>query len=119
MKNRLKQIGIVLAMVVAMLIGLNLWLIDGINGLFWGSLFKEDTVYAVAYTDSGWRAVRIGMAEDDVRRLIGQPLQVWTNEDATVSMGWSRSPGDTHYRCRALEFSKGRVAAKYAEFYVD
>ncbi len=119
MKKRLKQIAVAMAAVAAMIIGIHLWLIDGIGGLIWGSLFQEDTAYAAGYTARGWRAVRLGMAEDDVRGRIGQPLQVWTNQDGSVGMRWSHSPGDTHYRCRVLQFDNGRVTEKHAEFYVD
>ena len=119
MKKRLKQISVALAAVAVILVGIHHWLIDGIDGLIWGSLLQEDTAYAAGYTDHGWRTVRTGMTEDGVRDLIGQPLQVWTNQGGSVGMRWSRSPGDTHYRCRVLQFSNGRVSEKHTEFYVD
>ena len=119
MKRRLRRIAIVLAVLAAFLTGLHIWLIDGIGGLIWGLFFREDTVFAAGYTDSGWRSVRVGMTEDDVTGRIGEPLQVWTNQDASVGMRWSKSPGDTHYRCRFLQFNNGRVSEKHAKFYVD
>jgi len=119
MKRKVKLIAVGLAAVAAIIVCVHLWLIDGIDGLIWGVLSQEDTAYAAGYTDHGWRAVRTGMTEDGVRDRIGEPLQVWTNQDGTVGMRWSRSPGDTDYRCRVLEFSNGRVAAKHAEYYVD
>jgi len=119
MKRRWKQVAVALVAVSAILVCLHRWLIDGIDGLIWGALFQEDTAYAAGYTDHGWRTARRGMTEEGVLDRIGVPLQVWTNQDGSVGMRWSRSPGDTHYRCRALEFSNGRVSEKYAEFYVD
>ena len=119
MKRRLKQIAVALAAVAAILVGIHLWLIDGIDGLIWGSLFQEDSAYATGYTDHGWRAVRTGMTEDGARSHLGQPLQVWTNQDGSVGMRWSRSPGDSNYRCRVLQFRDGKVAEKHAEFYLD
>ena len=119
MKRRLKQTALALAVVALVMIGLHMWLIDGLGGLIWGSLFQEDTAYAAGYTDGGWRAVRIGMSSAEVTGIIGEPLQMWTNQDATVGMRWSKSPGDTNYRCRVLQFNNGRVSEKHAEYYVD
>ena len=119
MKKRLKQIAVGFVVVAVVAIGLHMWLIDGIGGLIWGSLFQEDTAYAARYTYSKWRTVRTSMTEADVKAKIGEPLQIWTNKDATVGMRWSRSPGDTHYRCRVLQFENGKVSEKHAEFYVD
>jgi|GEM_PF-3159501 len=119
MKKRLRQIAITLVVVAVILIGLHMWLIDGIGGLILGAFFQEDTAYATGYTDHEWRAVRIGMTEDEVRGRIGQPLEIWTNQISSVGMRWSKSPGDTHYRCRVLQFNNGRVSKKHAEFYVD
>jgi hypothetical protein len=119
MKKRLIKASVAVAVIAITLIGVHTWLIDGLDGLIWGSLFQEDTEYAAYYTDGGWRAVRIGMKEADVKATIGAPLQVWTNQDASVGMRWSRSPGDTHFRCRVLQFGDGKVTGKHAEFYVD
>lgn len=119
MKKTLKWMCAVLGLVAITLLSLHIWLIDGLDGLIWGSLFQEDTAYATGYSDSAWRSVRIGMAQADVHAAIGEPLQIWTNEDASVGMSWSSSPGDTHYRCRVLQFRDGHVLEKHAEFYVD
>lgn len=119
MKKKLTWMAAVAALSGALLLGLHAWLIDGLDGLLWGALLREDTAYAAGYTAGGWRSIRIGMTQADVRTAIGDPLQGWTNQDSSVSMRWSRSPGDTHYRCRVLQFSEGRVTEKHSEFYVD
>jgi hypothetical protein len=119
MKREVIWIGAVAAVFAASLLGLHAWLIDGLGGLLWGSLFREDTAYAAGYTDRGWRSIRMGMRQADVRASVGDPLQVWTNRDASVGMRWTRSPGDTHYRCRVLQLRDGRVTAKHSAFYVD
>lgn len=99
------------------------YLIDGISGLVFGTLCREDTVYARGYSDSGFRKVRLGMTDQEVEKLIGRPLTTWpTPESASGSntgARWSFSPGDTNYRCRVLLFRDHRVVVKHAEFYVD
>lgn len=119
MKKKLKWIVAGLTMITVALVALHISLIDGLDGMIWASLFQEDTEYAPGYTDRGWRALRIGMTQGEVTAIIGEPLQLWTNEDASVGMRWSRSPGDTDYRCRVLQFKDGRVTEKHSEYYVD
>ncbi len=119
MKRRLIQITITIATTAIAVVALHLSLIDGIGGLVWGALFKEDTMYAPGYTAWGWRTIRVGMPQADVFARIGHPLNEWTNEDGAVVMRWSRSPGDTHYRCRAINMKNKHVTGKWAEFYVD
>jgi hypothetical protein len=98
-------------------------LIDGVSGLILGVLLKEDTVYARGYSDSGFRRVRLGMTDHEVEKLVGRPLTVWPTPEspsgADTGARWSFSPGDTHFRCRALLFKNHRVIEKHAEFYVD
>ena len=100
-------------------VGFNHWLIDGISGEFWSILFGEDTKYASGYSDAAWRRRQIGEALPDVMRDLGAPIDVWTNDDKSLTMRWSISPGDTHYRTRALVVKEGRVVGKWSEFYVD
>jgi hypothetical protein len=99
------------------------YLIDGVSGLLLGAFFREDTVYARGYSDSGFRRVRIGMTDHQVETLIGPPLTAWPipNSPSGADTGerWSFSPGDTHFRCRVLLFRNHRVVVKHAEFYVD
>ncbi len=85
----------------------------------WSRLFEEDTVYASGYSALAWRKVRKGMSLEDVTSRLGEPLTRGSRQDATISMQWSRSPADTHYRCRVLIFEQGVVVRKHSEFYVD
>ena len=119
MKKKWKIISAILASVTLVGFGLNLLLIDGIQGALWGSMFREDTEYADGYTDKGWRTVATGMTVKQVHDAIGEPWDSWSNRDESVVMRWSRSPGDTHYRCRVLTFTNGTVSNKNEEFWVD
>jgi hypothetical protein len=92
--------------------------VDGFPAVILALAFPEDTVYAPGYTDAGFMKVEVGMTREQVYRLIGQPISVWTNSD-TIGERWSRSPGDTHFRCRVLQFSEGKVVDKHSEYYID
>ena len=116
---------LVVVATVAALFNVEQWDLDGLQGVVFGLLLEEDTVYTARYSDAGFRAVRVGMAVAEVEQLIGPPESTWTLKDRGGRIGetaarWSRSPGDTHYRSRVLLFSEtGRVKRKHSEFYVD
>lgn len=81
--------GVILAAIICFLT-FDWYLLDGIDGWFFSSILNfaenEDTVYAVGYTDQGFRQVKRKMSEDDVVKLIGRPLrEVWIYE-ATEEM---------------------------------
>ena len=92
--------------------------IDGVQGMIWGALFHEDTVYAPDYTDSGFMQITTGMNRDKVTGILGPPVDEWSNAGLT-HVRWSKSPGDTHYRRRVVVFTNNIVVEKQAEFYVD
>jgi hypothetical protein len=113
-----------LAVFVASLVGLHLWLIDGLDGWLWSRFLTEDTKYTAGYTDSGFRRVHVGMSETEALSLLGPPQKRWYLDNrstggADTGERWSFSPGDTNFRCRVLLFRKGRVIEKHAEFYLD
>jgi hypothetical protein len=119
MKERMKWFAVSAALIASALCGFHLLLIDGLDGLIFGLLLKEDTEYAAGYTDTKWRSIRIGMTEADVRAILGEPLQVWQNRGESVGMRWSRSPGDTNYRCRVILLENDRLVERHAEFHLD
>ncbi|MCP3058554.1 hypothetical protein LXT21_07205 [Myxococcus sp. K38C18041901] len=113
---------VVLSSVVACGVVLsNRVLLDGISGslLAWG--MGEDTVYSPKYSDRGFRAVSPSMSEEEVRALLGEPMDI--KELSTGSgVGWSfsRSASKNNYRIRTIRFgSDGRVFAKTADFWMD
>jgi hypothetical protein len=100
------------------------WSLDGWLGVSGGLLVHEDTVYTSGYSDSGFRAVRVGMSLSEVERLIGPPESTWSLADHggtpnEIGARWSYSPHDTNYRCRVLLLRNGRVYEKHTEFYFD
>jgi hypothetical protein len=97
--------------------------LDGLDGVFWSSMFHEDTVYAPGYSDTAFRKIHAGMPESEVKALLGAPISLYpayqnTGQDWTTWC-YSDSPGDTHYRIRAIRMKDGVVIGKHAEFYVD
>ncbi len=114
---------VLLTCALAVALAVHLRSLDGLDGLLFGTLLSEDTVYAPGYSDSGFRKVRPGMSVAEVYALLGAPLEQWTiaADSAGPDMGqrWSRSPGDTHYRCRVVLYYRGTVVEKHSEFYVD
>src|SRR5262245_13980999 len=71
MRLRLMPFAIVFAV---FLVFLHYRSIDGIGGVLLRATFIDTTSYAPGYTDRGFRAVRPGMTEAQVRKLIGPPL---------------------------------------------
>jgi outer membrane protein assembly factor BamE (lipoprotein component of BamABCDE complex) len=118
----MKTIGIAVAIFIAVIAGLvvarSYSPIDGFSSIILSLVFPEDTIYASGYTDAGFMKIEVGMTRDQVYQILGKPLSVWTN-DTTVGERWSRSPGDTHFRCRVLQFLDEKVVDKHSEYYVD
>jgi hypothetical protein len=110
-------------MFVCLLVGLRLYRsyspLDGVSGMIWGAILSEDTVYDPGYTERGFRRNSVGMSRQQVYDVVGRPLDTWTNKDSSVGMRWSKSPGDTNFRCRVLEFVNDKVVDKHTEYYVD
>jgi hypothetical protein len=48
--------------------------LDGIHGALLARVLGHDTKYAAGYTTRGFRTVRAGMTESQVRQLLGPPL---------------------------------------------
>ena len=96
----------------------------GVSDIVLDLLLEDDTVYAPGYTDAGFNSIEVGMAEDEVLRRLGPPIdEPWHPETVDPNwdtrMRWTRSAHDSNYKCRLLVFRAGHVVAKHAEFYVD
>jgi hypothetical protein len=65
------------------------------------------------------------MTEPEVHKILGPHLRRWPVDLDRDGVGesfaenWSFTPGDTHYRIRALVFTNNRVVRIYSEFYLD
>jgi hypothetical protein len=124
MKRRTMATGtVLLSGVVAALVFLHLWLLDGLDGAVFAIALREDTLYAAGYSDAAFRRVTTGMSEAQVEEVLGAPESRWAIDRSgagpDAGARWSYSPGDTHYRCRVILYRRGHVVTKHAEFYVD
>ena len=102
--------------------------LDGLDGLIFGWLFQEDTVYATGYSNRGFRQVKVGMDPDEVRKILGEPLDIRTDPYALRSRAgevsdecwaYSRSPTHQHYRQRLVCFRNGFVSVKQSSYWID
>jgi hypothetical protein len=111
---------ILLILVILSLGFLQFYLLDGLDGWFFGLSGKEVTYYSNGYSDSGFRRIRLGMSEGDVLRYLGEPLSRYSIGEGTKA-GWRYSGRrvDTDYRVRVIIFENGRVEKKVSEYYVD
>jgi hypothetical protein len=93
---------------------------DGLAGAFIGSMLHVRTHYAPAYTFKGFQSVRVGMTTNDVRTLLGSPLDQWREpEKHRECWRYSDDKFGEDYRVRAVIFSNGVVVSKESYLYVD
>lgn len=122
MRRRLKVLGIAALASAAAALGLDSYLLDGVDGWFFSKLAVgvEDTQYASGYTDGGFRAIRIGVSKEEVLGILGSPLKVWSDDREGLEIwGYTSTPSDSNYRIRVVQFRGGVVVGKVSEFYVD
>ena len=122
MRRRLKMLAIAALVSGSVALGLDSYLLDGIDGLFFSKLALggEDTQYASGYTDGGFRAIRIGVSKEEVLGILGSPLKLWPDEHEGLEIwGYTSTPSDSNYRIRVVQFRGGVVVDKVSEFYVD
>ncbi|WXH30490.1 hypothetical protein WA016_04460 [Myxococcus stipitatus] len=89
----------------------------------------EDTYYAAGYTEEAFHQVNLGMTFDEVRELLGPPLDEYdvsnrrnsphSKEVYTTAWQYSDTRADRSYYVRMIYFHEGRVSNILAEFYVD
>lgn len=93
--------------------------LDGIEGMIFSAIYKEDTVYAPGYSDVKFKKIIIGASSADVIRELGMPIKI---SDFKEEIYWSYaiSPTDSNYRKRIIVLTKGgHVKHKYAFYYID
>jgi hypothetical protein len=111
---------LLLILVVLALGFLHFYLLDGLDGWFFSLPGKEATYYSKGYSDSGFRRIKIGMSEEDVLTILGEPLaRQETPEEKQTSWRYSGRRIDTDYRERVIIFENGKVKKKISDYYVD
>jgi hypothetical protein len=97
---------------------------DGLDGALFALVWGDTAKYAAGYSDRAFRAVRIGMDANEVRSILGEPLEQADVSDVTPthSVTWlhSVSPTKGNYRIRSIRFgADARVVEKFAEYWID
>lgn len=118
MRFSLRQLLLFVAALSLVLTAYRWWPVDGIIG----NLFAyggHDTVWATGFSDHGWRAIRVGMRREEVYALVGPPIENATMPGGQGTEYWTRSPGDTNYFQRSIEFNRDRVVDKSSQFWLD
>lgn len=96
---------------------------EGYAGWFLSVLAPDEaTVWAVGYSDAGFKRLRTGMTERDVAAILGEPLESYLVEGSPDLVGWRYSRGakdDASYHERAVLFRDGEVVEVFCDFYVD
>ncbi|MEM7233043.1 MAG: hypothetical protein AAF517_12740 [Planctomycetota bacterium] len=98
--------------------------LDGLQGLF-ALVWRENTKYSVGYTDAGFSDVHVGQTKDQVRKALGDPIEIRTDPYATRGVAkecwaFTTSPGNTNYRLRLVCFDDAdRVLWTEASFWAD
>ena len=94
--------------------------LDVYTGLLFRILLKtDDTVYARDYTDKNFLALKRGMTKQQVIWLLGRPFAEFNRTGNAISMQYSKSPRDTHYRARAVLLQDNKVVDIISYYYVD
>lgn len=81
-------------------------------------LREDGTTFAPGFTEAKFDRVQIGMSEEEVTNVLGDPLQKQLNDDKTY-WRYSTGPSGGSYWFRVITFRAGRVAEKDAHYYAD
>jgi hypothetical protein len=103
---------------LAFLLLVHVLTLDGLDGLFFEAITPDDTQFVSGYSALGFWRVQEGMTVEQVRQLVGAPLERYPIANDT-GWRWTRSPHDSNYRIRAVLFVNGRVSEKLSEYYID
>ena len=83
-------------------------------------LVPETTVYASGFSAEAWQAISMGDARGDVLSAVGPPLEKWTVPNGEWwSYSDQRTPTDSYLERKVRFDSRGHVAEKHEECYVD
>lgn len=79
----------------------------------------EDTVWAPGYSEQAFDAIKVGMTTQQVRKLMGPPIETGPWNGNRRYEGWTRSPSDSDYRMRGVAYEGNVVDVKISMFYWD
>lgn len=130
MKFRKKLIPLIIIFVffgIYFFTGLDRILIDGIHGDIGSLIVRTDTKYSKAYTHSKFNQIEIGMSEEELISILGDPLYFWepyksskhTEKEHYIGYVYSESPSSSSYRLRHVYLDGKVVAEINGYFYVD
>ena len=105
----------------------NIVKLDGIGGEVCGLFLHTDTKYSKNYSHRKFDKIKIGMTQNEVISILGEPLVRWNpyiRDNSSVkklhcAFEYSISPSDTHYRLRSVRFFNGKVKEVQNCFYWD
>jgi outer membrane protein assembly factor BamE (lipoprotein component of BamABCDE complex) len=87
------------------------------------TLFLRDdaTEFSSGYSERAFDSVNKGMLKDDVRRLLGDPLEIQSSDAKSHDEIWryTRAPQDRNFWFRIVLFKNGEVVATKGDYFVD
>lgn len=103
--------------------------IDGFSAELAEIFVADDTRYADGYSHRDFRGIEVGMTEQEVLRILGEPLARWKpygyrrtrfpEKAHYVGLTYSDSPTSKSYRLRQVLLDRGTVAEIRGYFYFD
>ncbi len=98
--------------------------LDGIKGEIYGTIFSPSTNYATDYSHAKFLAIKKGMTEEEVIKILGQPIDRFNPypsfKDSIFNVGLRYAKGsdaNAHYRLRIIYLRKGTVIERRSQFY--
>lgn len=93
--------------------------LDGYSGLILSMQLQEDTIFSHKYTHEKFEQIKIGMTQEDVGKILGEPIVQWTPKQGINALQYSTSLTDTHYRLRQIYLKDNKVIDRISYFYID
>lgn len=122
--KKIKKIGLRIGVIILFLFILKQIIpalkLDGYTGAVLNILLlTDDTKYSTNYTDRKFLKIQNGMSKNEVYQILGKPLAEFSPIDGILSLQYSKSLEDTHYRIRQVYLKNEKVVERVSYFYVD
>ena len=80
----------------------------------------QHTLYSMNYHQKSFESISIGMGVSEVKRIIGDPLKVTSDENTKTEYHfYSQSKNDSNYFEKKLVMQNGKVVEKIDALYHD